>query len=145
MSDYFDKFQPILKTYLPIEGEGETMATQIVTAVNKLIYKWFNDGDVYDNRYYMEGWLNDLSSYANWLYGNITGVSPILEKIKTCHDSDEYENILKELADYTLNEDFLGYYAKLPSVESIYDYEIGPYKFVDERGEEDEEYLEEED
>ena len=64
----FDEFDGICDQYLPSRGEGDTMASQIVTAINKLIYKWFNDGDVYDNSYFIQGWCNDISSYANWLY-----------------------------------------------------------------------------
>lgn len=36
------------KKYLPENGEGNSLASQAVTAVSKLVYKWFNDGDVYD-------------------------------------------------------------------------------------------------
>lgn len=46
-------YDEVIELYLPDRGEGKTKATQIVTAVNKLIYKWFNDGDVYDNTYHM--------------------------------------------------------------------------------------------
>lgn len=63
--NYFDKFEAITVKYMPDYGEGETIASQAVTAVNKLIYKWYNDGDVFDNTKYLEGWWNDLSSYAN--------------------------------------------------------------------------------
>lgn len=62
---YFRRFDEIIDKYLPASGEGENMASQIVTAVNKLIYKWYNDGDVYDNTGYLEGWANDISDYAN--------------------------------------------------------------------------------
>ena len=59
---YFNKFKELNNKYLPDMGEGETKATQVVTAVTKLVYKWYNDGDVYDNTYMMKGWCNDLSS-----------------------------------------------------------------------------------
>ena len=62
---YYNKFKPINDKYLPSYGEGKNKAEQAVTVVNKLVYKWYNDGDVFDNSYYLEGWGNDLSSYAN--------------------------------------------------------------------------------
>lgn len=68
--EYFNKFKEINNKYLPDRDEGKTKASQVVTAVNKLIYKWYNDGDVFDNHYFLAGWWNDLSSYANWLYEN---------------------------------------------------------------------------
>ena len=80
---YYDKFDGLNDKYLPISGEGETKATQIVTAVSKLVYKWYNDGDVFDNTFHLEGWANDLSSYANWLYEH-TDADNILANISNC-------------------------------------------------------------
>lgn len=37
--DYFNKINKVTEKYLPLCGEGKTKTTQIVTAVNKLIYK----------------------------------------------------------------------------------------------------------
>ena len=84
--DYFDRFEGIEDKYLPVQGEGETKASQIVTAVAKLVYKWYNDGDVFDNTHHLEGWANDLSDYANWL-DKCTNLkaSGILAKIKNCY------------------------------------------------------------
>ena len=80
--DYYDRFNELNDKYLPSQGEGETEATQAITAINKLVYKWYNDGDVYDNvNSGLSGWANDLSSYANWLHKNIDGASEILERI----------------------------------------------------------------
>lgn len=118
---YFDRFDDVIKCFLPDNGEGNSMASQIVTAVNKLIYKWFNDGDVYDNNYFLSGWFNDLSSYANWLAKNIDGAENILIKIKDAYSYDDYELILKELADYLLNYSLLASYSLKIKVGSIYD------------------------
>ena len=140
--DYFNKFDEINDVYLPVRGEGDTKATQIVTAVNKLVYKWYNDGDVFDNTGYLTGWANDLSSYANWLYQNTdANVQNILYGVFDCNESD-YEDLLKELADLLLDEKVLEEYEKEPAVGSIYDCE-GIFKF--EEYEEDEgEYEEDE-
>lgn len=138
MWDYFDKFSSINDNYLPSQGDGDSVATQIVTVVNKLIYKWYNDGDVFDNTYMMSGWLNDLSSYANWMYKNIIITRPILDKIKTASCDEDYEHLLKELADKTLNEEFLNQYKDLPKIGSVYDCD-GPYEFVEETDEDEDE------
>jgi hypothetical protein len=136
---YFDKFDGICDKYLPVRGEGDTVATQIVTAVCKLVYKWYNDGDVYDNTYSLDGWANDLSSYANWLYMN-TDASYILEKISECFNGEQYESVLAELADSLLDEDFLNK-CNQKKIGSIYDC-TGPFKFV-EGCEDEEDYWEE--
>jgi hypothetical protein len=131
---YYNKkvFKEIMGKYLPDRGEGETMATQAVTAVNKLVYKWYNDGDVFDNTGAMDGWLNDLSSYANWLHENIQRSAGILDRIGDCYNDDDYEDLLKDLADTILHKAFL---AKLDEREregSIYNCE-GPFRFEEDR------------
>ena len=70
----------IEKDFLPANGEGDNMMSQAVTATTKLIYKWFNDGDVFDNTFGLEGWANDLSDYANWLDENIPEAADILRR-----------------------------------------------------------------
>lgn len=116
-----DRFNRIDDKYLPPRGEGETKATQIVTAVDKLIYKWYNDGDVYDNQYFLTGWANNLSSYANWLRANTTQeVARVLDGIKSCYDGDDYEDLLKRIANILLDEEYLEQESKKPKVGSIY-------------------------
>lgn len=127
--NYFNKFKPIGEKYLPACGQGDTMATQIVTATSKLVYKWYNDGDIYDNTHYMSGFGNDLSTYANWLYKYAAGAAGILDRIDSCFSESEYENILKDLADLTNTEDYLKDYQQ-PTTDSIYTCN-GPFKIID--------------
>ena len=133
---YFDKFEWADDKYLPDRGEGDTMATQLVTAVTKLVYKWYNDGDVYDNTYHMSGWCNDLSSYANWLYNNIPVTVDILDRIKGCWTDEEYEKILADLVDATHTEEYLAELDGKEKVGSIYECD-GPFEFYEGSEEED--------
>ena len=137
---YFNKFQELINLYMPTQGEGDTMASQAVTAINKLIYKWYNDGDVFDNTYRMQGWCNDLSSYANWLckYLGWT-VASILEVIteEWCDNDDTYEDLLKDLADTVLDQRYLSWLNQWNKVGSIYKCN-GRYKFTENYDEEDE-------
>lgn len=141
---YFDKFKTILDQYMPDEGEGENKASQTVTAINKLIYKWYNDGDVFDNTHYLEGWANDLSSYANWLYNNVEGANSILNLIEECKTDDDYERLLKDLADEFLVEDILKEFAQEAKIGSIYECN-GPFEFSEYEEEEEDWYEDEED
>ena len=115
----FDQFEPICDKYLPASGEGDSMATQIVTAITKLVYKFYNDGDVFDNTYHLSGWVNDISSYANWLftYINLTELLDI-RNIKT---NDEYSVLLLKIANKCMNEEYLEQYKDEPKKGSIYD------------------------
>lgn len=144
--DYFDKFKEVSEKYLQPYGEGENVASQIVTAVSKLIYKWYNDGDVFDNTYELKGWCNDLSSYANWLYHNSTpNAAAILDRIEICNNDDDYENLLKDLADELLNEELLSKMETQTKIGSVYECN-GPFKFddsCDDEYDEEDEYEEE--
>ena len=129
--DYYDKFDDFNGKYLPERGEGETKATQIVTAIAKLVYKLYNDGDVFDTTKYLEGWANDLSSYANWLYHHTTdNTEKILNKVYECKTDDDYEQLLKELADELLNEEYLEEQNKIEKTKTIYECD-GKFKFID--------------
>lgn len=127
---YFDKYDPIMDEYLPASGEGETMASQIVTAVAKLVYKWYNDGDVFDNTHYLQGWANDLSSYANWLYMNVPKCNLILDTIENIKTEGEYEDLLQKLTDYCFSDEVLNKFKDKEKKGSIYS-AVGPYSFKD--------------
>lgn len=132
---YFNKFTKVNEKYLPDYGEGETKATQIVTAVSRLVYKWYNDGDVFDNTYLLEGWCNDLSSYANWLDKN-TEAGEILHRISECLDENNYEDLLKDLADMLLDENYLAEQNEIEKIGSIYECE-GDFHFEEDEEEDD--------
>ena len=127
---YYNKFDAVNEVYLPDRGEGNTKATQIVTAVNKLVYKWYNDGDVFDNTHHLEGWANDLSDYANWLYENTKDAWKILNKIATCYDEGDYEDLLKALTDMLLDAEYLAEQNKAEKTGTIYDCD-GKFQFVE--------------
>lgn len=127
--NYFNKFDTISEQYLPDTGEGDTMASQIVTAVSKLVYKYYNDGDVYDNSCSQEFYPNDLSSYANWLYKYVPDTRTILNQALDCYSKKDYENILKQLADVCMDFEFLSKF-ETPAQGSIYHCQ-GPFAIVD--------------
>lgn len=139
--NYFDKFENIIDKYMESRGEGNTKASQLVTAINKLIYKWYNDGDVFDNTCYLTGWANDLSSYANWIANNIEGAEDILDQVFISRNDEDYEELLKNLADKYLNENILTELNKVEKVDSIYKAE-GKYEFNEyNEDDEDEEWF----
>lgn len=46
-SSYDDKFSALFHEYVPSSGKSDTLGGEILRAVNKLEYRWYNDGDVY--------------------------------------------------------------------------------------------------
>lgn len=127
---YYDRFSEMNKRYLPAKGEGETVATQACTAINKLVYKWYNDRDVFDNVHSgLSGWANDISSYANWLY--IYFDCDFLKDVFDCCDDDSYEILLQKAADFVFSK--LDGASGKPKVGSVYECD-GPFKFDGEDG-----------
>ena len=117
------------RKYLPRHGDGDSKGTQAATAISKLVYKWFNDGDVFDNTFGLEGWANDISGSANWLYEYVEGTKDVLDSIARISTEEEYTELLYELCKVVdpqipdlLNE---------PKVGDAYD-EPGPFKFREE-------------
>lgn len=135
----FDEFSDTINKYMQPTGEGDTKASQIVTAVNKLIYKWYNDGDVYSNQYFLQGWANDLSDYANWLYKYVPESKNILAGISDCHSESDYSTLLYELAERCLDIYLLDEAETQPKVGSIYNCD-GPFEFIEYEDEDDEYY-----
>ena len=137
---HYDQYDDVLNKYMPGSGEGSTIASQAVTAVNKLVYKWYNDGDVFDNTFEMEGWCNDLSSYANWLYRYMPGcVRDTLMDIQGCETYDDYESLLAELSEYVFDWQLLSFLEKFEKNGSIYKC-AGPFTFSEHDIEADEDY-----
>ena len=142
---YFDKYDALCDRYLPAMGEGETVATQTVTAVCKLVYKWYNDGDVYDNVHgTLNGWANDLSSYANWLYNQFPDMKRTLRSINVCEDGGEYEDLLAEIADNLLTEENLEKLNKMPKNGSVYEAN-GPFEFCEHWDDEEDDWDDDDD
>lgn len=134
------KFDEIDAKYLPPRGEGDNMATQAVTAISKLVFKWYNDGDVFDNvTSSLTGWANDLSSCANWLAKYIPELKGYLnlDEVEELYTDSDYEDFLADLVEIIYNDKFLEKYEKQPKVGSIYDCN-GPFKFREGSYEEDE-------
>lgn len=142
---YFNKFEKVDSIYLPDRGEGDTIATQTCTAVCKLVYKWYNDGDVYDNVHsLMHGWCNYIDSCANWLHTYRPESREILERIFDCSTHEAYEAILADLADLLLDEELMEAANKMPKNGSVYECD-GPFKFeLYEEEDEDDMYWEDE-
>lgn len=47
ISDYEDKLEALFDEYVPGTGKSDTLGGEIIRAVNKIGYRWYNDGDVY--------------------------------------------------------------------------------------------------
>ena len=135
--DYYDKFGPIEEKYIPDRGEGDNMATQAAVCVSKLVYEWYNNGGIYDNTHNLHFVCNEVDCYANWLYTNLGIMS--LAAIAYCETEDDYEEVLRKVADEVLNQRLLTKLEKKPLCGTIYKCK-GPFRIVYRSYDDDEEY-----
>lgn len=132
------KAYKLVAKYLTPYGQGDTLATQIATAVNRLVYKWYVDGVVYHGTIYMPGWENDISGAANWLAKYVDGAEAILDRIHECRTEEECESILDDIVVHCIKEDIFEAAVNAPAVGDVYN-EQGAYKFEAVCDEDDEE------
>lgn len=46
-SSYEDKFEALFDEYVPRSGKSDSLGAEIIRAVNKIVYRWYNDGDIF--------------------------------------------------------------------------------------------------
>lgn len=92
----------VFKPYFVREGEGETKASQLVTACCKIVYRYYNDGDRYDRA------NGGIGTYSAW-------IRKYCFKLKT---ADNYEEKLKHLIIRAVEN--VSKYANEPKIWSIY-------------------------
>lgn len=80
-----------------------------------------------------------MSSYANWLAKHTSKTKEILDKISDCWSAGEYEDLLKELADSLLEENYLAQQNEFEKIDSIYECD-GIFKFEEPYDDEEEEW-----
>ena len=129
----FEEFNDILDKYMPKYGEGDTFASQIATAVAKIVYRWFNDGDSIED----EG----LIQFVNWLKDNVPEAKRYLSNNES---SVNYEEFLYGLCSILLDEEFLEQYTKTSKKDSLYNsMKYGKYyNDQDDSDDEDDEFYE---
>lgn len=144
--DDFDRWADMIHTYMLPRGEGETMASQTVTACNALIYEWYNNGGMFDtvSCRIQRPW-NDVSARANWLYKyHGWAVKGILTSIADVKNFRDYTDLLYALCEVALDEDYLYDLAKREKQGSIYDCD-GRFKCEDFETDYEDDYDDEED
>ena len=108
----------LINRYLPSMNQGKNKASQLVTAANKIIYGWYNNGDT------ISGNGNDLTSYANWIDKYIK--EPEIRKILKddfidYNDTYYLSEIILPLIKFVFREDFLEGLASQEAEGDIYE------------------------
>ena len=108
----------LINRYLPSMNQGKNKASQLVTAANKIIYGWYNNGDT------ISGNGNDLTSYANWIdkYIKEPEIRKILKDDYIDYNDTYYlSEIILPLIRFVFREDFLEKLASQEAEGDIYE------------------------
>ena len=121
LTDKDTPYSKLSDQYMPSTGQGDTKASQLVTAANKILYRWYNDGDAITSR------DNNLTDYANWIEKyvreepKINRIMAAAEKYTNPDSSDYILYVLIPLIKFVFREDFLAELATESRVGSIYE------------------------
>lgn len=99
------KFQKFFNDLVGWEGPSETLEGEIVRAVSRIVYRYYNDGDVY-----YEGYgCTTVGPCHAFLTSD---KCPLKEELKEVFDKAEYNDSLYESMLYTIVEIVLSYLEK---------------------------------
>jgi hypothetical protein len=93
-----DKMHEIFEKYVPGRGKADTVYGEICRAINRLIYRFYNDGDLFFEDYGIE----TAGSSALYLMDGHEGFDEILNSMIYKNETI-YENGLEEIVDLFLN------------------------------------------
>lgn len=140
----FNEFEELTDKYMPDEGNADTLAGELLRAVNRIEYRYFNDGDMAGEGYGKE----TVNPAVRFLFANVDlrkceqllarAVHYLMDCVNRGYvsNSDEYEHILNNLkvsiSNYIYtnqlwnmpnNEDMLAYRDKDEDVDDSWDNE----------------------
>lgn len=133
-----DKLDYLFKQLVPLEGNCNTIEGEVVRAINKIGYRWYNDGD-----YYFQGYGCETAGPAHAFL--VSNDCPISQELKNIFDNkvvwkyeEDYENGLEEIGNIIVKwvESKNGEYTKNEGIDML-SYE--PHFYIDyyEDGEDD--------
>jgi len=127
--------EPLFDKLVPGQGTAETLEGEMLRAVNRLVYRYYNDGDKYN-----EGYGTETAGPAHSFLVN--AVHPLRAKMDSIMDEEfksdgEYERMLKEVlglildyieskeGEYTKNTqgDIFNYPSEFENMEEEEDYD----------------------
>ena len=99
------KFEKLTKEYMPASGEADNELGEVLRSINRVVYRYYNDGDVWNRGYGKEtvNWavkhLTELAKNKNTPRHIARGIENGLYEMKTygMKDKGRYETALKIL------------------------------------------------
>ena len=130
-----DRNEPLYAKLVPSNGDAETLEGEMLRAINRIIYRWFNSGDKYYEGYGTETAGPAHSFLVNARHPQRSAMNTLFKEFVS---DAEYERILNDVLDVILDhiESRQGKYTK-NTLGGIFDYEP---EFEDMEEEDDDDY-----
>ena len=109
----FDELSALFKKLVPSNGPAETVEGEMVRAMNRIIYRCYNDGDVIGRGYGKE----TVDPSAKWLSSRkeLKGIGSILRKAAASVRTRKYGRAVEYTTDAYMRN-------LLPAIEMVVDY-----------------------
>ena len=116
-----DRNEPLYAKLVPSNGDAETLEGEMLRAINRIIYRWFNSGDKYYEGYGTETAGPAHSFLVNARHPQRSAMNTLFKEFVS---DAEYERILNDVLDVILDhiESRQGKYTK-NTLGGIFDYE----------------------
>lgn len=92
-----EEFDALFDQYVPDEGHADTVGGELIRAVNKIFYRYYNDGDRVG-----VGYGNETCNPAARFIEKNTKLEPLARKLWDFGSDEEYEELLAELMQATI-------------------------------------------
>ena len=91
------EFEALFDQYVPDEGHADTVGGELIRAVNKIVYRYYNDGDRVG-----VGYGNETCNPAARFIETNTKLEPLASKLWDYRPNEEYEKVLADLMQETI-------------------------------------------
>ena len=92
-------FEHIFDVLVPNSGKCDTLAGEIIRAINRIEYRWFNDGDRFNEDYGIESCGQPALFLANIEVDDGEPFWDLIIDVDKDGDDDEYERMIENLKD----------------------------------------------
>ena len=91
------EFEALFDQYVPDQGHADTVGGELIRAVNKIVYRYYNDGDRVGVDY-----GNETCNPAARFIETNTKLEPLASKLWDYRPNEEYEKVLADLMQETI-------------------------------------------
>lgn len=139
-----DKLSVLFDLLVPSRGKADTVAGEIVRAINRIVYRYWNDGDLFYKGYGEETCGSSASYLAKVVPGIKEDFLNLVEEEK--EEGDYFDDLLgigNKIVDYLVNSPEVFEEPNEDNSVSFEKMDFGYYGYDEDEDEEDEDYLDE--